>query len=141
MSNKILPFLSHPVHGVLLKQPEWTQSLIRAAKPSERSSQCFILGYNGQLPYLPTHAQAASWRSFYFQSLPSARHTGDAQVPGIACRSFAERFKINLRGFVSIASQGFSKARLYSVTWSEYTFFQETIKLRERYFDESIRFP
>ena len=88
MSNKFLPFLSHPVHGVLLKQPEWTQSLIRACPALwvPCYHRAHPLGYNGQRPYLPPHGLLPPGGVSISRACPVPGTLGTFKSPGLLAR-------------------------------------------------------
>ena len=88
MSNKFLPFLSHPVHSVLLKQPEWTRSLIRACPAlwALCYHSALPLGYNGQLPYLPPHGLLPPGGVSISRGCPVPGTLGTLKSPGLLAR-------------------------------------------------------
>ena len=85
MSNNKLLLLSRPVYGVLLKQPEQAQSLIRACQAF--CALCYHsahpLGYNGQLPYLPPHGLLPPGGVSICKACPVPGTLGTLTSPGL----------------------------------------------------------
>ena len=77
--------LSRPVYGVLLKQPEQAQSLIRACQAF--CALCYHsahpLGYNGQLPYLPPHGLLPPGGVSICKACPVPGTLGTLTSPGL----------------------------------------------------------